>query len=150
VSAARFLLVATVWASIPAVVLLAPDAGEATAGCKRPGKVVIVNLDNRKHRPVLRHAWDAIRDGHPEVLHIARYEAEENRRASLRGRSDDDPDTDLDEYPPAMADEGGAGASVRAIDSSANRSAGAVMGNRLRPFCNGVRFRYERKPGPKA
>jgi hypothetical protein len=109
---------------------------------------VIVHLDNRKHRPVLRHAWDAIREGHPEVLNIARDEADENREEAVPNRSAGK-GKQWDEYPVAMSRQGGEGASVRAIDAKANMSAGSVMGHQLRPYCNGQRFRYERKPGPK-
>lgn len=45
-----------------------------------------------------------------------------------------------DEYPPAVSREGGAGADVRLVRSSENRSAGAAMGGRLRPFCDGQAF----------
>ena len=46
------------------------------------------------------------------------------------------PGMDRDEYPPAVSAEGGAGADVRLVRSSENRSAGAV----IRPFCDGQRF----------
>jgi filamentous hemagglutinin len=39
---------------------------------------------------------------------------------------------DLDEYPPASFAEGGAGASIWAIDPSDNRGAGAFLGNECR------------------
>jgi hypothetical protein len=43
-----------------------------------------------------------------------------------------------------MSDQGGEGASVRYIEFRENRSAGRLMGERLRPFCNGQRFYFER------
>jgi hypothetical protein len=76
-------------------------------------------------------------------LHICRYEATANRRASLRGIPTKK-GYDRDEYPPAMADEGGKGASVRYILSSENRSAGGVMSHQLAPYCNEQRFIFER------
>lgn len=126
----------------------APRAGAAreSSDCKRRNKrAVVVNLDNRKHRHVLDHAWDAIRDGAPPHLTIDRDESDANRRASTRGIPTK-PGYDRDEYPPAMSDQGGKGADVRYVRSAENRSAGAVMGNQLRSFCDGQRFRYERRP----
>ena len=38
-----------------------------------------------------------------------------------------------------MFEEGGTGASVRPIDPSDNRGAGATMGNQLRPYPNGTK-----------
>jgi hypothetical protein len=51
---------------------------------------------------------------------------------------------DRDEYPPAMVDEGGMGASVRYVLSGENRIAGGVMKGQLRPYCNEQRFIFER------
>jgi len=79
----------------------------------------------------------------PRVLHIFREEGPANRRESLRGIPTR-PGYDRDEYPPAMTDEGGRGASVRYIASSENRSAGGVMKGQLRPYCNEQRFIFER------
>ncbi|WP_423815646.1 NucA/NucB deoxyribonuclease domain-containing protein [Ralstonia solanacearum species complex bacterium KE056] len=47
----------------------------------------------------------------------------------------------LDEYPPAMFKEGGAGASVRAISPRDNMSAGACIGNACRGLPDGTRVR---------
>ena len=69
---------------------------------------------------------------YPRVFHIDRAGADENRRQALQGiptRSG----YDRDEYPPAVAREGGKGADVRYVRSSENRSAGAYMGNKLGP-----------------
>lgn len=118
--------------------------GEASH-CAQTNGVMVVDLDNRKHRHVLDHVWDATRAGQPKRLHIARYEADDNRRASLRGVPSK-PGWDRDEYPPAMSDEGGQGASVRYVRPAENRSAGSVMGNQLEAFCNNQRFRFERRP----
>lgn len=120
-------------------------AVNSTAPCTRTDALVVVDLGNRKHRHILDHVWDAWRQGQPKRLHIARNEADDNRDASLKGIPTK-PGFDRDEYPPAMSDEGGAGASVRYVGSSENRSAGAVMGNQLSDFCNGQRFRFERRP----
>jgi hypothetical protein len=105
----------------------------------------IVDLDNRQHARILDHAHDAIDRGLPERLTIKRDEAAGNRRLSLRGiptRAGHD----RDEYPPATADEGGKGASVRYVLSPENRSAGARLALELRGLPEGACFRYEARP----
>ena len=105
----------------------------------------VVDLDDRRHARILDHAHDAIDRGLPERLTIKRDEATGNRRLSLRGiptRAG----FDRDEYPPATADEGGKGASVRYVRSSENRSAGARLGRELRGLPEGACFRYEARP----
>jgi hypothetical protein len=85
----------------------------------------------------------ARRKGQRRVLHIRRYEAAANRRASLRGIPTKR-GYDRGEYPPAMSDEGGKGAYVRYVLSAENRSAGSVMRRQLAPYCNEQRFIFER------
>jgi Deoxyribonuclease NucA/NucB len=78
----------------------------------------------------------------PSVLTIDRDGAKANRAASLRGIAPRGADgLDRDEYPPAMFSEGGAGASVKYIDSSDNRGAGSVMGSDLDGLPDGARVR---------
>ena len=117
-------------------------ATASQSACLRVSKLIVIDLDNVKHRNIIDHALDARRSGHPRILHIARHEQRANRRASLRAiptrRG-----FDRDEYPPAMSDEGGKGADVRYIKSSENRSAGSLMGLQLRRYCNGQRFVVE-------
>lgn len=108
---------------------------DRSATCIRTPELVVVDLDNVKHRHILRHVFDARRNGQPRVLHIFREEGPANRRESLRGIPTR-PGFDRDEYPPAMTDEGGKGASARYIGSGENRSAGGVMKGQLRPYCN--------------
>lgn len=130
---------------VAAIVATQPAPQAEAASCKRQSRTVVVDLDNRKHITVLRHVWYAIRrDDQAERLTIDRRGADRNRQASLR-RVPTRPGYDRDEYPPALSDEGGAGASVRYIRASINRSAGAVMGNQLEDYCDGQRFRFERR-----
>jgi hypothetical protein len=105
-------------------------AARTPAACKRIPRHVVVDLNDDKHNEVIDHAFDARRAGHPRILHIRRLEAKANRRASLRGIPTKK-GFDRDEYPPAISDEGGKGASVRYIKSVENRSAGALMGRQL-------------------
>jgi hypothetical protein len=82
----------------------------------------------------------AVDQDFPRRLHIARAGADENRAASLRGipiRKG----MARDEYPPAVAREGGQGASVWYVKSGQDRSAAAALANRLGPWCGGQRFR---------
>ncbi len=78
-----------------------------------------------------QHIVDAQASGHPSVLTLDRAGATGRRAASLSGFPTR-PGMDRDEYPPAVFLEGGAGASVRHITASDNRSAGAQMGSQLR------------------
>jgi hypothetical protein len=121
----------------------AHGAAQNTAACTLSTKLVVVDLDNVKHRHILFHVFAARRKGHPRVLHIRRYEGPANRRESLRGIPTKK-GYDRDEYPPAMTDEGGKGASVRYVLSSENRSAGSVMKTQLQAYCNEQRFIFER------
>jgi hypothetical protein len=66
----------------------------------------------------------------PSVLTIDRPNAKANRAASLRGIPTR-PGQDRDEYPPAMFEEGGQGASVKYIDPSDNRGAGSSMRHQI-------------------
>lgn len=78
----------------------------------------------------------------PSVLTIDRAGAKANRAASLRGIAPrGEEGLDRDEYPPAMFAEGGAGASVKYIDSSDNRGAGSVMGGDLDGLPDGARIK---------
>jgi len=108
--------------------------------CMRQYHSVYVELSSSRYPETTDHIGDAIAAGQPALLHIARDEEEANREASLAPWP---PRTgfDRDEYPPAMSDEGGAGADVRYIDPSDNRGAGATMGNALEDWCNTQPFR---------
>ena len=89
-----------------------------------------------------KHIEDAQRAGHPDVLTIARPGAPSNRKASLGGIPKA-PGKQLDEYPPAMFKEGGAGASVRPISPRDNMATGACIGNACRGLANGERVRIK-------
>ncbi|NEV63490.1 hypothetical protein G3446_16615 [Thiorhodococcus minor] len=88
------------------------------------------------------HISDAQRAGHPDVLTIARPGAPANRNASIGGLPRV-PGKQLDEYPPAMFKEGGAGASVRPINPRDNMGAGACIGNACRALPDGARVKIK-------
>ncbi|MFY3152457.1 NucA/NucB deoxyribonuclease domain-containing protein [Achromobacter xylosoxidans] len=73
---------------------------------------------------------------------IDRANTASNRRDSLRG-IETKPGLDRDEYPPAMFQEGGQGASVRHINPSDNRGAGACIGAQCRGLPNGAKVRID-------
>jgi Deoxyribonuclease NucA/NucB len=108
--------------------------------CQRQYHSVYVELSRSSYPETTDHISDAIAAGHAALLHIDRENADLHRDQSLENfppRSG----YDRDEYPPAMSEEGGYGASVRYIDPSDNRGAGSVMGNQLEPWCEEQPFR---------
>ncbi|MPM58764.1 hypothetical protein SDC9_105597 [bioreactor metagenome] len=101
---------------------------------------VEIVIPRSKYPETAQHVEDAIKSGHPDELTIERSKSKSNRKESLKAKPKVK-DKDLDEYPPAMFKEGGAGASVRPIAPSDNRGAGAWMGQKLRAFPDGARVR---------
>ncbi len=99
-----------------------------------------VTLSRSLHGEAAQHAEDAIRAGKPDILTIDRAGAAANRQAST-GALDKVAGKHLDEYPPAMFKEGGAGASVRPINPRDNMSAGACIGNACRGLPDGTQVR---------
>uniref|UniRef100_UPI003F580977 NucA/NucB deoxyribonuclease domain-containing protein n=1 Tax=Pseudomonas purpurea TaxID=3136737 RepID=UPI003F580977 len=89
-----------------------------------------------------KHIEDAVDAGKPNTLTIDRANAASRRRDSLRG-VETKLDHDRDEYPPAMFKEGGQGSSVRHINSSDNRGAGACIGAQCRGLPNGAKVRID-------
>ncbi len=102
-----------------------------------PSAVRQVQVSLSRHPEAAQHILDAQGAGHPSVLTVNRTMADANRRDSLRGVPTKT-GLDRDEYPPAMFEEGGFGASVRHIDPGDNRGAGAVIGNQLKGAPDGT------------
>ena len=111
-----------------------------------------ISFSATKYPNVRRHFRAALTRGWPRTLVINREGAEDRRDRLLRG-IDTRPGLDRDEYPPAVGRGRGKGlrrgtgprgwkADVRFVPSSENRSHGSTMGQLLRPFCDGTRFRY--------
>jgi hypothetical protein len=109
----------------------APQGEIAPAG--RP----VVSVPYSQYPQAAQHIDDAQAAGQPSVLTINRPGAAANRNAATAGVPAV-PGMQLDEYPPAMFQEGGAGASVRPINPSDNMGAGACIGNQCRPYSNGT------------
>jgi len=109
--------------------------------CTTTDDIVRVTLDRRRHRRVLAHMRKAIRAGWDRVLVLNREGAEKRRERLL----DDDryptrDGMDRDEWPMAFARPTWR-AHVAYVPSGQNRSAGAIIGNALRPYCDGTAFR---------
>ena len=101
-----------------------------------------VQISRSKHPDVADHIADAQKAGKPDILTIDRPGAPGNRAESLAGH-EKVPGKHLDEYPPAMFKEGGAGASVRAVDPAQNMGAGACIGNACRGLPEGAKVKIE-------
>lgn len=128
---------------------------ERKASCARPRGVQRILFSRRKYPNIQRHHQQAIRLGWPRTLVVNRKGADRRRdklmsntTVIVRGGRD------RDEYPPAVGRGRGTNvlmrgssptgwrAHVRSVPTSENRSHGATLGNRLRRFCDGVKFRY--------
>ena len=136
----RVLVLFVAWAAV----LSGGAVAEADA-CLRQYHSVHVDLDMSRYPETTGHWIDAIDAGHAALLHIDRENAELHREQSLAGfppRAG----YDRDEYPPAMSEEGGYGASVRYIDPADNRGSGSSMGNQLEEWCEEQPFRIRFVP----
>lgn len=87
-----------------------------------------------------KHKADAEKAGQPTILTIDRSGAKARRRAAQKGHQKVQ-GKDLDEWPPAMFKEGGAGASVRPIDPHDNRGSGACIGGQCRGLADGSKVK---------
>ncbi len=108
--------------------------------CERTSRVVPVGLSNTKYPNILAHAARAAARGYGRVWTLNRAGAAARRDRLLAGiptRAG----YDRDEAPMAAARRGWR-ADVEYVPSSENRSAGSVVGIKLRRFCDGTRFEY--------
>jgi hypothetical protein len=96
---------------------------------------------SNKYPETALHILGAIEQGYTDVCTIDRSGAAENRKKSLAGIDTRD-GYDRDEWPMAMCEEGGAGASVAYIDASDNRGAGSWVGNQLEDYPDGVKILF--------
>ncbi|MDX6677121.1 MAG: hypothetical protein QOE31_1173 [Solirubrobacteraceae bacterium] len=115
-----------------------------------------VRFSAARYPNIRAHTQAAIRHGWPRILVVNRPGKGE-RRERLLQNIPTRAGFDRDEYPPAVGrgrayndqrglvrgvDPIGWVADVMYVPSSENRSHGASLGNKLRRFCNGTRFRY--------
>lgn len=124
--------------------------------CIKPKGVQDLVFSASKYPNIRAHANRAIAKGWPAVLVVNRPQ-DGSRRDRLLHNIPTKPGYDRDEYPPSIGrgrpngnlrglvqgtDPTGWKADVEYVGSHENRSQGAVMGSKLRRFCNGTRFRY--------
>lgn len=102
----------------------------------------VVKVSKSRFPESARHIEDAVAAGKPNTLTIDRANAASRRRDALRD-TQTKPGLDRDEFPPAMFEEGGKGSSVRHINSSDNRGAGACIGAQCRALPNRTRVRID-------
>jgi len=133
-----------------------PPPPVSSTSCTRPSGVQRLTFSAEKYPNIQVHADAAIAHGWPRILVVNRPGKGE-RRERLLQNIPTKPGFDRDEYPPAVGrgrpynDQRGLVrgnnpigwvADVMYVPSSENRSHGASLGNKLRRFCNGTRFRY--------
>lgn len=119
---------------------LGVGVGRALAGSAAGSAAKDVVIPSRRFPETAAHIRDAQAAGHPSVLTIARGGADANRSAAQAGHASV-LGKQLDEYPPAMFREGGAGASIRPVTPRDNMGAGACIGNQCRGLPDGARVR---------
>jgi len=117
-----------------------PTPQVSTRDCTRPSGVAPISFSATKYPNIRRHFRRALRHGWPRVLTLHRPGADDRRDELLADVPTRD-GYDRDEYPPAVGRRR-APADVAYVPSSENRSHGAVLGIKLRRFCEGTRFRY--------
>jgi len=101
----------------------------------------ILIFPSNKYPETALHIKGAIEQGYSDVCTINREGAEANRKLSLAG-IDAVSGYDRDEWPMAMCEEGGKGASVAYIDPSDNRGAGSWVGRQLSAYENGTKILF--------
>jgi len=117
-----------------------PGAGDKRATLAKDKAARDVVVPSSRYPETAAHIRDAQAAGHPSVLTIERAGADANRAAAQAGQPRV-PGTQLDEYPPAMFREGGAGGSTRPVTPRDNMGAGACVGNQCRGLPDGTRVR---------
>jgi hypothetical protein len=100
--------------------------------------LITVTIPKSRYPEYAQHVEDAQVAGHPAKLTLNRPGASDNRKESLKDVPVK-PGYDRDEYPPAMFEEGGAGASVRYMTPSQKRGAGSYIKNQLRGKKDGTK-----------
>lgn len=112
----------------------------AAASCTRTTKTVVIPLSTARHANLIRHAQAAINRGYPVVMVLHRAGASARRTAAV-SHTPIKAGYDRDEYPAAVG-RAVARADIAYVGSSENRSGGAILGNKMRGFCDGTRFTY--------
>lgn len=130
--------------------------GPTPKSCTRPRAVQHIGFSRAKYPNIRRHYIKAVAKGWPRVMVLNRR-GTDARRDQLMGGVPTRAGFDRDEYPAAVGrgrpngdkrglvrgiNPRGWMADVMYVPSSENRSHGSSLGAKLRPFCDGTRFRY--------
>ncbi|MGE6631986.1 NucA/NucB deoxyribonuclease domain-containing protein [Bacillus sp. NPDC077027] len=100
-----------------------------------------LHFPSDRYPETAKHIEGAITEGHSSVCTIDRKNADNQRDQSLqsiptkRGY-------DRDEWPMAMCEEGGKGASIEYISPSDNRGAGSWVSHQLTDYPDGTRVKF--------
>lgn len=113
--------------------------------CKKPAVVVDVSFSQARYPDIYAHVVSAQNYHHWPVVLVLNRTGAAARRAKLLAHKPTMPGLDRDEYPPAFARRSYK-ADVAYVPSSENRAQGTSMGDQLRPYCNGTKFRYVWRP----
>lgn len=100
-------------------------------------KPVEIKISKSKYPEAAKHIEEATKNGHPSTGKIDRAGAANRRKESLKN-TPTVKGKDRDEFPPAVLNTGGKGASVKTIKPSDNRGAGSSMGNQMKKLPNGT------------
>lgn len=115
------------------------DSTGFSSGGHGPEYYVVI-VDSRKYPQTAEHIKMAQKIGFPEFVTLGRSDAAERRKASLADVKAS-PIYDRDEWPMAIFEEGGQGASILYINGRDNRGAGSSIGWQMRGFPDGSRVR---------
>jgi len=123
----------------------------ATKGAERravrsvpPDKPRDVIIQRSKHPEAAAHIEAAQKNGQPTVLHLDRAGAAARRSAATKqvnSKVKPAPGYERDEYPPAVAREGGFNSNVRFISPHDNRGAGASIRAQTKDLPDGSKVR---------
>ena len=130
--------------SIPSMTNESPvlvESATASAQTEHDDYDYVLEFPSDKYPETALHILGAIEQGYSDVCTIDRDGAEENRKESLAGIETRD-GYDRDEWPMAMCDEGGKGASVAYVESSDNRGAGSWVGHQLSAYEDGEKVLF--------
>ena len=126
----------------------APGAGAAVRGIASAptnAAAATISVSKAKYPESAAHIENAQAAGKPSVLTIDRAGAATRRTDALEGVPSV-AGKDRDEYPPAMFQEGGRGASVQYVSPGDNRGAGACIGNQCRVLPDATRVQIKVTP----
>lgn len=113
---------------------------KAMTGCEIPNGIVSLSFPKAKYPNIREHQLLSIREGWPSVYVLNRKGADARRSKALDGIPTK-AGFNRDEEPPAVGRKTWH-THVALVPASENKSHGATMGAKLRPYCDGTQFVY--------